>query len=80
MKESELLLKELATLVDIDALNTITMRMEYDEVKSLIRAVIEPFGPENGRKILAKIAPRIGQRSPTLYAAVTRHIPEVGKP
>jgi hypothetical protein len=53
------------------------MRMEYDEVKSLIRAVIDTFGPENGRKILAKIAPRIRQRSPTLYAAVARHIPEV---
>jgi hypothetical protein len=79
MKESELLLKELATLVDIDALNTITMRMEYDEVKSLIRAVIDTFGPENGRKILAKIAPRIRQRSPTLYAAVSRHVPEVGR-
>jgi hypothetical protein len=80
MKESELLLKELATLVDIDALNTITMRMEYDEVKSLIRAVMDTLGPENGRKLLAKIAPRIRQRSPTLYAAVARHIPEVARP
>jgi len=34
MKESELFLRELATLVDIDSLNTITMKMEYDEVRS----------------------------------------------
>jgi hypothetical protein len=56
------------------------MRMEYDEVRSIIKAVIDTFGPENGRKLLAKIAPRIRNKSPTLYAAVARHIPEVARP
>jgi hypothetical protein len=70
MRRAELLLKELATLVDIDLVNIVIQDMEYDEARSLCRSLLRRLGDRDGRLILIKLARRID--SPDLRSEVLR--------
>jgi len=73
MRPAELLLKELATIVDIGEVSMVQQDMYFDEVESLCNSLLRRLGEDEGRWVLVRLAQRLRARSPDLSRRVLNH-------
>ena len=79
MRPAELILRELATIVDMGEVSMVQQDMDFDEVESLCNSLLKRFGAAQGRWVLVRLAYRLRARSPDLSRRILNHSGVGGK-